>query len=148
MTRQATVLWNGPGSLHAAVYFLPVPHFHHQDEEGLVPNLVDGSVILSRPYPNTVELLFRFELLHPMRTRILLQMKNIVVHLFSNNRIKLPDVSLSGGSDFNAVCQDSVSQFAHELPQWDSPFFFGLFQGGVGILDVLAVHFLAGQTVQ
>jgi hypothetical protein len=83
-----------------------------------------------------------------MRTWILFQTKKVPVHLLADVRIELAEVPLSGGSDFDAVGQDSVSQFPHEVPEWNGPLLFRLLQGGAGVFDVQAVHFLPGQAFQ
>lgn len=83
-----------------------------------------------------------------MRAWIPFQTEKVPGHLFSDMRIELADLSLSSGTDLNAVSQDSVSQFPHEFPERDGPFLFHLFQGGVGVFEVQTVHFLKGQALQ
>jgi hypothetical protein len=83
-----------------------------------------------------------------MRTRILFQTENVPVHLPADVRVELAEVSLGGGSDFDAVGQDSIPQFPHEVPERNSPLLFRLLQGGAGVLEVQAVHFLPGQALQ
>ena len=39
-------------SIHAAVYFFPVSHFHHKDDENFVSNLIDRAVVLPRSHMN------------------------------------------------------------------------------------------------
>jgi len=121
-------------SLHPAIHFFPVSHPHHEDYEDLVPNLVDNAVVLPRPDIDAVELLFRFQLFDPMRTRIL--------------RIKLAKVPFSSGSDFHAVGQNLVSKFPHEVAQRNGPLLLGFFQGGAGIFEIHSVHFFPGQSLQ
>ena len=74
-----------------------------------------------------------------MRTWILLQAENVPRHLLSDMRIEFAEVSLSGGSDFNAVGQVSVPQFTHEITEGNGPLLFRLFQGRAGIFDVGSV---------
>jgi hypothetical protein len=50
-----------------------------------------------------------------MRTRILFEAENVLDYLLSDVWIELAEVPLSGGSDFNEVGQDSISQFPHEV---------------------------------
>ena len=83
-----------------------------------------------------------------MRPGILFQAENVPVHLPSDVRVEFAEVPLSGGSDFNAVGQDSVPQFPHEVPERNGPLLFRLFQSGAGIFEVLAVHLLLGQAFQ
>jgi len=83
-----------------------------------------------------------------MGTRILFEAKNVPVHLPSDVRIELAEIPFGGGSDFNAVRQDSVSQFPHEVTQRDGPLLLGLFQGGAGVFEVDSVHFFLGQALQ
>jgi hypothetical protein len=54
-------------------------------------------------FVDTIELLPRRRLFHPIRTWILFQAENIPVHLLSDLRIELTEVPLSGGSDFYAI---------------------------------------------
>ena len=117
----------GPASLQPAVHFLPVSHLHHENDEDFIPNLIDDSVVLPRPHIEAVELLLRLQLLHAMRARIRFQAETVPVHLLSDVRIELAQLPLSGGSDFNAVGQDSVSQFPHEVPKRNRPLLFSLF---------------------
>jgi hypothetical protein len=63
-------------------------------------------------------------------------------------RIKLAEVPLSGEVDFNAVGQDSVSEFLHQVAKRNGPLLFGLFQGGAGVFEVHSVHFFPGQALQ
>jgi hypothetical protein len=109
---------------------------------------LNSTVVLPRPHVDAVELLLRFDLLHPVRTRILFQTENVPVHLLADVRIELAEVLLSGGSDFDAVGQDSVPQFPHEVPEGNSSLLFRLLQGGPGVFEVQAVHFLPGQALQ
>lgn len=74
-----------------------------------------------------------------MRTWILLQAENVPSHLLTDMRIEFAEVSLSGGSNFNAVGQVSVPQFTHEVTERNCPLLFRLFQGGAGIFDVSSV---------
>jgi len=83
-----------------------------------------------------------------MRTRVLFQAENVPVHLLSDVGIELAEVPLGGGGDFNAVGQDSVSQFPYEVAEGNGPLFFRLFQSSAGVFEVQAVHFLTGQTLQ
>jgi len=83
-----------------------------------------------------------------MRTRILFEAENVPGHLLSNVRIELAEVPLSGGSDCNAVGQNSVSEFPHEVAKGNGPLLFRLFQGGTGVFDVDSVHFLPSQALQ
>jgi len=126
-------------SLHPAVYFFPVSHPHHEDEEDLVPNLIDHAVVLPRPDIDAVELLFRLHLLHPMRTRILFEAENVLDDLPSDVWIKLAEVPLS---------QDSVSEFPHEVAKRHGPLLMGLFQSGTGVFEVDSVHLLPGPALQ
>lgn len=121
---------------------------HHEDEQNFVPSLIDGAVVFARPHVDAVELLFRCELLHTVRARVLFQVENVPVHLLADVRIEFAEIPLRGGSDFNAVGQDSVPQFPHEVPEGDVPLPSCLFQGGAGIFEVQAVHFLSGQALQ
>ena len=120
---------------------LPVSHLHHENQESLVPNL-------PRPDMDAAELLLRLHLLHSMRTWILFQTEKIPVHLLAEVRIELADVFLSGRSDFDAIGQDSVSQFPHQVPEWNRPLLFRLLQGGAGVFEVDSVHFFLGQALQ
>ena len=70
---------------------LPIPHNFYSD----LAKQARGS--------DTVELLLRLHLLHPMRTRILFQAENVPVHLLSDVRIEFSEIPLSGGSDFDPV---------------------------------------------
>ena len=92
--------------------------------------------------------LFRFHLLHAMRTRTLFQAEDVPVHLLSDVRIKPAKVPLSGGSDLSAVGQDSVSKFPHEVAKRSGPLLFRPFQGGTGVFEVDSVHLLPGQALQ
>jgi hypothetical protein len=83
-----------------------------------------------------------------MRTRILFEAENVPDDLLADVRIKLAEVPLGGGSDFNAVGQESVSEFPHEVAKRHGPLLFRLFQGGPGLFDVDSVHFLPGQALQ
>ncbi len=83
-----------------------------------------------------------------MRTQILFEAENVLDDLLSDVRIKLAEVPLRGGSDLNAVGQDSVSEFPHEVAKRNGPLLMGLFQGGTGIFEVDSVHFLPGQALQ
>ena len=83
-----------------------------------------------------------------MGTGILLQAENVPVHLLTDMRIELAEVPLSGGSDFNAVGQLSVSQFPHKIAKRNGPLLFGLFQSGPGVFEVYAVYFFLGQAFQ
>src|SRR5208283_585745 len=103
---------------------------------------------LPRPNIDAVELLFRFHLLHTMRTRTLFQAENVPVDLLSDVRIELAKIPLGSGSDLNAVGQNSVSKFPHEVTKRNGPLLFGLLQGGTGVFEVDSVHFLTGQAFQ
>ena len=70
------------------------------------------------------------------------------IDLLSDVRIELAEVPLSGGSDFNAVGPDSVSEFPHEVAKRNGPLLLGLFQSGAGVFEVDSVHFLPGQALQ
>jgi hypothetical protein len=83
-----------------------------------------------------------------MRTRILFEAENVLDYLLSDVWIKLAEVPLSGGSDFNAVGQDSVSEFSHEVAKRHGPLLKGLFQSGTSVFEVDSVHFLPGQALQ
>jgi hypothetical protein len=83
-----------------------------------------------------------------MRTRILFEAEDVPVDLLSDVGIKLAEVPLGGGRDFDAVGQDSVSEFPHEVAKRNGPLLFGLFQGGTGVFEVDSVHFLPGQALQ
>jgi hypothetical protein len=74
-----------------------VSYLHHEDEESFVPNLIEGAVVLPRPYVNAIELLLRRHLLHAMRTWILFQAEKVQVHLLADVSIELAQVPLSGG---------------------------------------------------
>ena len=52
-----------------------------------------------------------------MRTWILFEAENIPVDLPPDVRIELADVPFGGGSDFNAVGQDSVPKFPHKVTE-------------------------------
>ena len=104
-------------SLHPAVHFFPVSHSYHEDEESFIPNLIDGAVVLPRPYIDPIELSLRLHLLHAMRTWILFEAENVPVHLPADLRIELAEVPFGGGSDFHAVGQDSVPQFPHKVTE-------------------------------
>jgi hypothetical protein len=82
-----------------------------------------------------------------MGTRIFFKAEKVPVHLLSDVGIELAEVSCGGASDFNAVCQDSVSEFSHEVTERNSPLDFRLFQGGSRIFEVDSVHFLLGQAL-
>ena len=92
----------GHALLHPAVRFFPVSHPHHENEEDLVPNLIDHAVVLPRP--------------------------------------DISKVPLSGGSDFHAVGQVSVSKFPHEVAKRNGSLLFRLFQGGAGVFEIDSVH--------
>jgi hypothetical protein len=79
-----------------------------------------------------------------MRSRILFEAENVPYDLLSDVRIKLAEVPLSGGSDFNVIGQESVSEFPHEAAKRHGPLLLGLFQGGAGVLEIDSVHFLPG----
>ena len=111
-------------------------------------NLIDHAVVLPRPDINAVEFLFRFHLLRPMRTRTLFEAENVPVDLLSDVGIELAKVPFSGGSDFNAVGQESVSKFPHEVAKRNGSLLFRLFQGGAGVFEIDSVHFLPGQALQ
>jgi hypothetical protein len=83
-----------------------------------------------------------------MRTGILFQAENVPVHLLSDVRIEIAEVPLSGGSDFNAVGQNSIPQFPYEVPERNGTLFCRLFQSGAGVFEVQAVHLLLGQALQ
>ena len=83
-----------------------------------------------------------------MRTWILFQAEKVQVHLLADVRIELADVPLSSGSDFNPVCQDSISQSSQDFTEWNGPFLLSLFQSGTGVCEVLTVHLLFGQALQ
>jgi hypothetical protein len=104
-------------SLHPAVHFFPVSHSYHEDEESFIPNLIDGAVVLPRPYIDPIELFLRLHLLHAMRTWILFEAENVPVHLPADVRIELAEVPFGGRSDFNAVGQDSVPEFPHKVTE-------------------------------
>ena len=53
----------------------------------------------------------------PMRTWILFEAENVPVHLPADLRIELAEVRFGGGSDFNAVGQDSVPKFPHKVTE-------------------------------
>jgi hypothetical protein len=82
-----------------------------------------------------------------MRTRILFQAEKVQAHVLADVRIKLAEISLSGGRDFNAVGQVSVPQFPHEIAERNGPLLFRLFQGGPGVFDVDSVYFFLGQAL-
>ena len=48
-----------------------------------------------------------------MRTRILFEAENVPDDLLADVRIKLAEVPVSGGSYFDVVGQESVSEFPH-----------------------------------
>src|SRR5450759_158675 len=83
-----------------------------------------------------------------MRTWILFEAENVAVHLPADVRIELADVPFGGGSDFNAVGQDSVPKFPHKVTECDGPLFFRFRQSCAGVFQVDSVHFLLGQTLQ
>jgi hypothetical protein len=95
-----------------------------------------------------MELLLRLHFLHSMRTWILFQAEKVQIHLLTDVSIKLAKIPLSCGRDLNAVGQALVSQYSHEFPERNGPFFLGLFQSGAGVCDVLAVHLLLRQALQ
>lgn len=68
--------------------------------------------------------------------------------MLADVRINLAEVPFRGGSDFNAVRQDSVPQFPHKVTKRNGPLLCRLFQSGVGFFEVQAVHFLPGQALQ
>lgn len=81
-----------------------------------------------------------------MRTRILLQAENITADPLSNVRIKLDEIPLCRGSEFDAVGQRSVSQFSHEVTHGYILSAFG--QRGSCRLNIHAVHLFPRQTLQ
>ena len=74
-------------SFHPAVHFLTVPHLHHKDEEGFIPDLVNGAVVLPRSHIDAVEFLLRLQFLHPMRTRIFFQAEKVPADLLADVRV-------------------------------------------------------------
>ena len=74
--------------------------------------------------------------------------QSILVHLLSDVRIKLAEIPLGGGSDFDPVGQGSISQFPHEVGERNRPLFFRFFQRGVCIFQVDSIHLLPGQALQ
>ena len=138
----------GATSLHAAVYVFPVSHLHYQDEESLIPNLINDAVVLPRPNIDAIELLLRLHLHHAMGARILFEAENVPVHLPPHVRIELADLPFGGRSNFNEVGQDSVPQYPHKVTERDGPLFFGFRQSCVSVFQVDSVHFLLDQTLQ
>ena len=113
-----------------------VSYLHHQDQQNIVPNLIEGAVVLPRPNGDAIELLLRLQLLHSMRTWVLFQAEKVQVDLLADVSIELAKVPLSGGRDFNAVGQALVPQFSHEFTERNSPLFFRFRQSGAGVFEV------------
>ena len=130
----------GAISLHAAVHVFPVSHLHYEDEQGFIPNLINDAVVLPRPNIDAIELLLGLHLHHSMRAWILFEAENVPVDLLSDVGIELAKVPLSGGSDFHAVGQESVSKFPHEVAKRNGSLLFRLFQGGAGVFEIDSVH--------
>ena len=68
--------------------------------------------------------------------------------MLSNVRIEPAQVRLRRRSKLNAVRQDSISKFAHQLTKRDRALFFGLFQGGTRVFDVDAVDLCLREPLQ
>jgi hypothetical protein len=82
---------------------------------------------------DAVELLLGLQLLHPLRTWILFQAEKVPIDVLSDMRIQVAKVPLGGRSDFNAVGQDSVSQFPHEVTERSGALLFRFLQGRAGV---------------
>ncbi len=132
----------------AAVHFFAVSHSYYENEQSFVSNLINGAVVLSGAQMDAKELLARFQPLRPTRTRILFQEEKVPDHFLSDVRIEPAEVPPGGGGNFNAVGQDSVSQFPHEVPERDCSLFFRLLQGSAGLFQIDSVPFLPGQALQ
>ena len=87
------------------VNLFAVSHLHYEDEEHFIANLIDDPIVLSRAHANSEKLLFRFQFLDTVWTRIVLQAENIAIYLFSDVRVKFAKVSPGCRSDFNLVDQ-------------------------------------------
>src|ERR1039458_5215398 len=83
-------------SVDAAVDFLSVAYLDNQDEQDLVPNLIDCAVALPRPDVHAVKLLFGFEFLHTMVTPALFHTQEIAEN-------PLPDVRVESRSEKRRV---------------------------------------------
>jgi hypothetical protein len=83
-----------------------------------------------------------------VRTRVFFQAENVPVHFFSDVRIKLAKIPLGGGGRFNTIGQESIPEILHQGSERDSSLLIRFFQGGAGVFEVEAVHFLLGQTFQ
>lgn len=135
-------------SLHPPVDFLSVSHLYDEDQERLVPNLVDHAVVLPRTGVDAPEFLFRFQFLDSMRTRVLLQAEDVPSHWLSDAGIELAEVSLGGRSDFDTVGQDSISKFPHKIPKGGGPLHFRFLQRGSSVFEIDPILFLPGQALQ
>ena len=104
-----------PDLPNAAVNFLPVSNLYDENEEFIIPNLINGTVVLSGSHIDAVEFFLRLQLLHSMRARVFFEAEDVQVHLLADTRIQLADRLFRSGSDFNAISQNLIPKFSHEI---------------------------------
>lgn len=115
-----------------------MPHFHYQDNQFSVADLVDNSVL---PYPHSIEVLFAHQLSHSVwagvwrklfdaRDDSLLDSPGESLDLPACNRSKLYPVGHAANLE---------TELFLERIQRNRPFLRGFLQSLLGILDVLAV---------
>lgn len=83
-----------------------------------------------------------------MRTGILLQVKDVPIHLPSDMRIEFTKIPFGGGSYLYPVRQVSVPQLPHEFPEGLGSLLLGLFQSNPSVFEIDAVHLFFGQALQ
>jgi hypothetical protein len=83
-----------------------------------------------------------------MRARIFFEPEKVPAHMLSDVSIELAKVPLSGRTDFDAIGQDSVSEFSHEVTKRNTALLLRLFQGGASVFEIQAVHFFLREALQ
>jgi hypothetical protein len=86
-------------SASPAVYFFPVSDPHHEDKQGSVLNLIDGTVVLSRARADSIEFLPALQLFHAIRARIILEFLNVSEDLASNTPVELFELTKCSGCE-------------------------------------------------
>lgn len=76
---------------------------HHQDEKGIISNLINDPVV---PHLDTVETFHALQLLEPWRARVVSQGVNLRLQSFLHSRRQLSELPVSGGGKFDSIGHD------------------------------------------
>jgi len=78
----------------------------------------------------------RLQLFGSVGTRVVFKSKDVSTYALSNVWVEFAKVPFGGRRQVNAIGQDSVSQFLHEITEGSRSFPFRLFERGSGVVDI------------